>query len=96
MREWAVLEVPVARISGYPGSVADVLRETDTNAFLVVNDGVIVHEIYPDTVGRNSRHLLMSVTKSFVGVVAGIPADRGILDLDGQITDHVREVVGFG
>jgi len=28
--------------------VADVLRETDTDAFLVVNDGVIVHESYPD------------------------------------------------
>jgi hypothetical protein len=48
VREWAVLEVPVARVSGYPGSVADVLRETDTDAFLVVNDGVIVHESYPD------------------------------------------------
>jgi len=38
----------------------------------------------------------MSVTKSFVGVVAGILAYRGILDLDGQITDYVREVAGFG
>ena len=96
VRERAVLEVPVAGVSGYPGSVTDVLRDTETDAFRVLNDGVIVHESHPDAVGRNSRHMPMSVTKSSVGVVAGILADRGILDLDGQITDHVREVVGFG
>lgn len=96
VRERDILDVRVPRVSGDPGSVADVLRETDTDAFLVLVDGVIVHESYANTGGRNSRHLLMSVTKSFVGVVAGILADRGILDLDGQITDHVREVVGFG
>jgi len=49
VRDGDVLDVPVTRASGYPGTVADVLRDTDTDAFLVLNDGVIVHESYVDT-----------------------------------------------
>ena len=40
VRDGDVLDVPVTRASGYPGRVADVLRDTDTDAFLVLNDGV--------------------------------------------------------
>ena len=45
VRDGDVLDVPVTRASGYPGRVADVLRDTDTDAFLVLNDGVIVTRV---------------------------------------------------
>ena len=92
--------VPVARVSGHPGTVADVLRDSETDAFVVLHRGVLVHESYPNAnpgeLPANSRHLLMSVTKSFVGAVTGILADRGMLELDGQVTRHVPEVIGSG
>ena len=57
---------------------------------------MLIHETYADTMTADSKHLLMSVTKSFIGAVAGILADHGVLDLDGQVSQHVPEVIGYG
>jgi CubicO group peptidase (beta-lactamase class C family) len=95
--ERPILDLPVSRLAGSPEStVADVLADTETDAFLVLQDGVIVHESYASNVATDSRHLLMSVTKSYIGAVAGILAERGKLDLDGPIAALVPEVIGFG
>ena len=89
--ERPILDLPVSRLAGSPEStVADVLADTETDAFLVLQDGVIVHESYASNVATDSRHLLMSVTKSYIGAVAGILAERGVLDLDGPIAAPVR------
>ncbi len=90
-----VLDLPVTRTSGRVCTVADVLADTETDAFLVLNRGLLVHEDYPTTTA-DSRHLLMSVTKSFVGAVTGILAENGVLDLDGSIATYVPEVIGNG
>ena len=90
-----ILGLPVVRTSGESGNVADVLRDTETDAFLMLHRGLLVHESYP-TMAADSRHLLMSVTKSFVGAVTGILAENGVLDLDGPIAGYVPEVIGFG
>ena len=48
--ERPILDLPVSRLAGSPESpVADVLADTDTDAFLVLQDGVIVHESYAST-----------------------------------------------
>src|SRR6478672_6119921 len=72
-----ILGLPVVRTSGESGFVANVLRDTETDAFLMLHRGLLVHESYP-TMAADSRHLLMSVTKSFVGAVTGILAERGV------------------
>ena len=91
-----ILQLPVTRTAGGIGTVADVLADTETDAFLVLHEGVLVHESYSPSMTPDSRHLRMSVSKSFVGVVAGILADRGVLDLDGLVSSYVPEVIGFG
>jgi CubicO group peptidase (beta-lactamase class C family) len=91
-----VIDLPVAGLSSGPGTAADVLAGTETDAFLILQDGVVVHESYGPTMTRATRHLLMSVSKSFIGGVAGILAEDGRLDLDGLVTDYVPEVIGFG
>jgi CubicO group peptidase (beta-lactamase class C family) len=95
--ERSILQLPVSRLSGALGTtVADVLADTETDAFLVLHDGVMVHESYAPSMAADSRHLLMSVTKSYIGAVAGILAERGVLDLDGPIAALIPEVIGFG
>jgi len=95
--ERPILDLRVPRMSGGSDrTVSDLLAATETDAFLVLHDGALVHESYAPTMGPDSRHLLMSVTKSFVGAVAGILAERGVLDLDGPIAEHLPEVIGFG
>jgi CubicO group peptidase (beta-lactamase class C family) len=91
-----ILQCPVDRLSGTTGTVADVLQDTETDAFLVLHRGVLVHESYAPTMISQPRHLLMSVTKSFVGAIAGILSERGDLDLDDPITRYLPEVAGFG
>jgi len=91
----SILDLPVTRTSGGSSTVAEVLRDTETDAFLVLNRGLLVHESYP-SMAADTRHLLMSVTKSFVGAVAGILAERGVLELDGPIAQYVPEVIGSG
>src|SRR4029450_11504696 len=41
-------------------------------------------------------HLLMSVTKSVVGCIAGILVEQGVLDMDKQASTYVPEIVGSG
>lgn len=91
-----ILDVPVLGSDGAFGTVAQVLAATETDALLVLHHGVIVHESYAATMTASTPHLLMSVSKSFVGAVAGILAIRGMLDLDGLVSDYVPEVHGFG
>lgn len=84
--------VPVNRAGGTTGTVAQVLADTFTDAFLVLQDGDLVAEEYAAGGGPDQVHAVMSVSKSLVGCVAGILADRGVLALEGQVTDHVPEL----
>src|SRR5206468_1433459 len=44
----------------------------------------------------DTTHLLMSVTKSFVGSVAGILVDEGALDLHAPLTAYLPELGSSG
>jgi len=91
-----ILHLPTLRGSGAVSPIGDVLRDTETDAFLVLQHGAVVHESYTGATGENSPHLLLSITKSFIGAVTRILAERGILDLDGPVTTFVPEVIGHG
>lgn len=67
-------------VSPTDGAIADVLASTETDGWLVVHDGRVLIEEYIAPMSPTTRHLLMSVSKSIVGVVAGALVDRGILD----------------
>lgn len=67
----------VGRIEEYT-SAREVLADTWTDGFILLKDGVILAEEYMALVEPQDKHLLMSVTKSLVGVVAAILADRGL------------------
>lgn len=77
-------------------TVADVLDRTHTDAFAVAQDGVLVAEGYAPTGGPTRTHALMSVSKSVVGCIVGILADRGALELDRDVVDYVPELGGSG
>lgn len=98
-RHYPVLDpgaVTVNRVDDRVSSVADVLEETWTDAVVVVHDGRLVLERYYGGMAPGTVHLLMSVTKSVVGCVAGVLADRGLLDPDHLVDLYVPEVTGAG
>ena len=51
------------------------LDTTYTDAFLVLQHGVILTEEYRNNMQANTPHLLNSVSKSFVGMAAGIAVE---------------------
>lgn len=87
--------VPVTRGSGETGTVADVLAESFTDAFLVLKDGELVAEDYGAGGGPSQTHAVLSVTKSVVGAVAGILVERGDLDDQALVTDYVPELQAY-
>lgn len=89
-------EVATVGSSGIPTTVGAVLDATYTDGLVVVHRGHTVFEHYTGETRRDTPHLLMSVSKSFVGCVAGILTARGALSPDQLITDHVPELVDSG
>ena len=89
-------DVRVARLDGSSATVAEVLAGTWTDAFVVLRDGQVVAERYDAGMHAGTRHLLMSVSKSVVGCVAGVLAGRGLLDPGSLVTAYVPEVGGSG
>jgi CubicO group peptidase (beta-lactamase class C family) len=88
--------VPVTRADGSAGTVADVMADTFTDAYLVLQDGALVTEWYGPLGAPDRPHALMSVTKSIVGCVAAALIDRGLLDPDREITAYVPELAPSG
>lgn len=78
----------------HEGAVKDVERffvETDTAALLVLKDGVIRHERYALTGGRDRTWISWSVAKSFVSALVGIAIEEGAIPgVDAPISDWVR------
>ena len=91
-----LLAVPVARADRSPGTVGEVLTDTFTDAYLVLQDGELVTEWYGPLGAADRPHALMSVSKSVVGCVAAVLIDRGQLDPDREITGYVPELAASG
>jgi CubicO group peptidase (beta-lactamase class C family) len=69
-----------------------LLARSYTDGFLVLHRGRLVSERYFNGMAADTPHLLMSVSKSIVGAVAGALAGRGLLDVGAQVTDIVPEL----
>ncbi|TPQ31131.1 6-aminohexanoate hydrolase, partial [Bradyrhizobium guangdongense] len=55
----------------------DVLDATDTDGLVVLHQGRIVYESYRNGLTARAPHIVMSASKSLVGLIAGIIADEG-------------------
>ena len=82
-----VTAVPVRRVDGSTGSVQDVLDDTFTDGFGVLQDGALVAEWHAPGGGPDRVHAVLSVTKSLVGCVAGILVDGGVIDEQRPVED---------
>jgi CubicO group peptidase (beta-lactamase class C family) len=65
----------------------DLHRRTHTTAFVVLRDGMLVHEAYPGTFARPSARMqLFSVSKSILSMMVGIAlAEKSIASIDDPV-----------
>jgi CubicO group peptidase (beta-lactamase class C family) len=75
------------------GSVEELLRGTDTLAFLVVHDDELVAERYFGDAQRDTLQTSFSVAKSFLSTLVGIAIDEGAIhSVTDPVTDYVPEL----
>ncbi len=87
-----LMALTFADTDGARPSIAEMLRATDTDGFLVLHRGRILTEDYRHGLEAATPHILMSVSKSVTGILAGILVGRGVLDPEAPVTDTLPEM----
>jgi len=77
-------------------AVAGVMDATDTDGWAVYRHGSVLEERYPRGMTPTARHLLMSVSKSLVGMTAGVLVSQGLLDLERPVESYLPGVAASG
>ncbi|MBL8696769.1 MAG: serine hydrolase [Alphaproteobacteria bacterium] len=82
----------VAGDDGRPMSFDAFLGHSHTDGIVVLHKGRIVFERYANGMTAHTPHILMSVSKSMLGLLAGTLVARGEFAMDRQVTEFVPEV----
>ena len=104
--DWAVSELPrrprelggvaVIRLDGSVATVDEILAETYSDGFLVLHRGAIVSELYFNGMTAETRHLAQPVSKSVIGCLAGILAEKGLIVLERAVEEIVPALARSG
>lgn len=77
-------------------NLEELLRRTDTRAFLIVKDDQLIYETYLDS-SRKEINTSFSVAKSFVSAMIGAAiADGYIESVDDPVITYIPEIAGRG
>src|SRR3954466_10426501 len=82
------IELRVEPDAGEPLTLERFLAETDTDGLVILHRGRVVAEYFANGMTPETLHILMSVSKSMMGLLFG---SLGI-DADRPVTDFVPEV----
>ncbi|MFT6286768.1 MAG: CubicO group peptidase (beta-lactamase class C family) [Alcanivorax sp.] len=85
-------DLTYSRANGETGTIKQMIEDSYTDSFLLVKSGAIITEQYFNNMTPSSHHLINSVTKSFVGMLAGIAVERGLLDPEALITKYLPDL----
>jgi CubicO group peptidase (beta-lactamase class C family) len=77
-------------------TVGEVMAATATDGWIVIQHGKVLGEYYYGGMEADSSHLLMSVSKSLIAMVAGALASSGALDVDAELTHYVPPLASSG
>ncbi|MFD0514676.1 serine hydrolase domain-containing protein [Streptomyces aureus] len=88
--DWDLLTVPGPQ--GMPISAQEFLARTHTDGILVLRGDTILAERYFGEFTSASHHIVMSISKSFAGMLAGVLAGAGLLDLEATVPTYVPEL----
>jgi len=82
--------------TGATKTMADFLKETWTDAIVVIRGDQIVYENYLNGMTPNTPHQMMSATKSFGGLLGLMAVEEGKLKEDELVTKYVPELKQAG
>jgi hypothetical protein len=93
----ALVDADGLRIPGAAGrslSLDDFLADASTDGLVVLHRGRIVIERYANGMTEQTPHILMSVSKSLLGILAGILIGEGAFSPEQQATSILPELTG--
>ena len=73
-------------------ALGSILDTTETDGIVVLHHGRLVFETYANGMDPFTPHILMSVSKSLLGLIAGILIEDGTLDPSAPVTAYVPEI----
>ncbi|AGW93354.1 serine hydrolase [Cupriavidus sp. DF5525] len=79
-------------VAGNTVRLADYLRDTHTDGFIVLHRGRIVYERYLAGFGPYQPHIWASMTKSVTGLLAAMLIEEGKLDPQARLAQYVPEL----
>jgi CubicO group peptidase (beta-lactamase class C family) len=85
----SVADLPCRDAGGNPSTVGAIMAATNTDGWMVVHGDDILAEEYAGAMEPATLHLLMSVSKSIVGILVGALVAEGVLDVGQQVTAYV-------
>jgi CubicO group peptidase (beta-lactamase class C family) len=77
-------------------TVGDVMAATVTHGWIVTQHGKVLAEHYYGGMDKDTQHLLMSVSKSLIGMVAGALFSDGVRNVEAEVTSFVPALVNSG
>jgi CubicO group peptidase (beta-lactamase class C family) len=84
-----VADLPCQNPDGDTSTVGAIMAATETDGWMVAHDGQILAEQYAGAMEPATLHLLMSVSKSIVGVLVGALVAEGALNVKAPVTAYV-------
>ena len=73
-------------------SFSELLKETDTDALVVLKEGKLAYENYFNGMQQDSLHLLQSVSKSILGALYSIMIAKGVVNPNTTLAHYVPEL----
>ncbi len=94
LQDLGSLSVKSAAGKGKASPLQTVLGTTATDGMVVIHKGAIVFEHYANGMTERTPHILMSVSKSILGSLAGVLIGNRALKKDALVTSIIPEVKG--
>ncbi len=84
--------LPVTMPDGKTLSFSQFLDASSTDGIVILHKGALLFEQYGNGMTARSPHILMSVSKSMLGLLVGALVGQRVLDVERLATDYVPEV----
>jgi len=95
-REAEINALHISMEDGESISFSEFIERSYADALLIIHQGQVIYQAYPNMDDTLSPHMLWSVTKSFTGLIANMLMHEGVLNGQSLVTEHVPELADSG
>lgn len=86
------LALPTIQFGGETVTSEEFLQRSHTDGLVVLHNNELLHETYRSGMTVSDPHILMSVSKSMLGLLVGALVDQGKLDLNASAEFYLPEL----